>query len=206
MVVTPLLRVRFLGHGPSDRARVYRPAKRRNHRPPKCGFSHRPNFLPCGGEGRVPAARREQTGMPGGRLRMTTGGLSAQSLILPPGKALLIGTAKSTSFHLLMGMRCDQRPAFFGLTCERERFMPIRGMSRRVCSRNGEVVKPCLKPYADPVESRRVSNADYRQVGRGGPRHKAQHRLPCAQASAFLHEIRGAHGKVGHADDRGIGG
>ena len=138
-VVTPPLRGRFQGHRTSGRARVYRPAKRRNDRPPKCTTSLRPNFLPCGGEGRIRAARREQTGMPGGRLRMTAGGLSAQSLILPPGRALTMGTMKSTSFHLLMGMCCDQGPAFFGLACEREHFMPIGGMSRRVCSRRGEI-------------------------------------------------------------------
>ena len=141
-VVTPLLRVKFQGRRTSNRARDYRPAKRRNHRPPKRTFSHRPNFLPCGRKGRIPAARREQIGMPGGRLRMTTGGMSAQSLILPPGRALLMGTIKSTLFHVLMGMRCDQGPAFFGLSCEREHFMPIRGISRRVCSRDGEVIKP----------------------------------------------------------------
>src|SRR5664279_908313 len=96
-----------------------------------------------------------RSALPGGRIRDCA--LKPPVVIRrrPPGKALLIGTAKSTSFHLLMGMRCDQRPAFFGLTCERERFMPIRGMSRRVCSRNGEAIKPYLKPYADPVESRR---------------------------------------------------
>ena len=47
MVVTPLLRERFLGHGPSDRARVYRPAKRRKHHPRNSTFSHRPNGMRC---------------------------------------------------------------------------------------------------------------------------------------------------------------
>jgi hypothetical protein len=138
-VVTPLLRGRFQGHRTSNRARDYRPAKRRNHRPPKSTRARRPNFSSFGRGGRIRPARHEQTGLPGGRPRMTAGDLSAQSLILPPGTALPMGTVKSTSSQRLMGMRCDPGPAFFGLTCEREHFMPIRGMSGRVCSRDGEL-------------------------------------------------------------------
>ena len=143
-VVTPLLRGRFQGRRTSNRARVYRPAKRRNYRPPKSTFSHRPNFVPCGREGWIRATRREQTVVPGCRPRMTTGGQSAQSLVLSPSKALPMGTMKSTSSHRLMGMRCDPGPAIFGLTCERERFMPIRGMSRCVCSRNDDGIPPLV--------------------------------------------------------------
>lgn len=137
-VVTPLLRGRFQGRRTTSRARVYRLAKRRNHRPPKSTPARRPNFFPGGREDRIRAMRREQTVMPGGRPRMTAGDLSAQSLILPPGRALPRRTVKSTSCHDLTGMRCDPGPAFFGLTCEREHFMPVRGMSKGVCSRTWE--------------------------------------------------------------------
>jgi hypothetical protein len=80
--------------------------------------------------------------MPGGRPRMTAGDLSAQSLDLPPGKALPMDTIKLTFCHRWTGMRCDLGPPFFCLTLECEQFMLIRGMSWRFGSREDQVPFP----------------------------------------------------------------
>ncbi len=152
--VTPLLRGRFQGRRTSNRARVYRPAKRRNHRPPKSTRARRPNLLPNSRAGRIRPARHEQTLVPGGRSRMTAGGLSAQSLILPPGRALTMGTMKSTSFQRWMGMRCHLGPPFFWLTLACEQFMLIRAMRGSFGSRQGQVQFPSAVPLSSVAKAR----------------------------------------------------
>lgn len=73
--------------------------------------------------------------LPGLRPRMTAGNSSAQTLDLPPGKALSMGTMKLMFCHRRMGMRCDLGQPFFCLTLECEQFMLIRGTSGRFGSR-----------------------------------------------------------------------
>lgn len=75
--------------------------------------------------------------MPGGRPRMTAGDWSVQTLDLPPGKALPMGTMKLTFRHRRMGMRCDLGLTFFCFNGEREPFMLIGGMNKRFSSRKG---------------------------------------------------------------------
>jgi hypothetical protein len=77
--------------------------------------------------------------MPGSRPRMTAWDLGAQSLDLPPGKALPMGTMKLTFCHRWMGMRCDLVLLLFCFNGEREPFMLVRGMNKRFSSRKGEV-------------------------------------------------------------------
>jgi hypothetical protein len=48
------------------------------------------------------------------------------------------GTAKSASSHRPTGMPCDLEPPAFGLTCECEEFMLIRGMNGCFSSRIGQ--------------------------------------------------------------------
>jgi hypothetical protein len=85
---------------------------------------------------------------------MTAGGGSAQTLDLPPGKALSMGTIKLMLCHRRMGMRCDLGPPFFCFNREREPFMLVGGMNRRFGSREAKVVRRLYRPgTADAAKS-----------------------------------------------------
>jgi len=71
---------------------------------------------------------------------MTAGGGSAQTLDLPPGKALSMGTIKLRFCHRRMRMLRALGLPFFLFNGEREPFMLIRGLSRRLSSRASEVI------------------------------------------------------------------
>ena len=92
---------------------------------------------PSGREGLFREARLRpgQIVVPGGRPRMTAGDLSAQSLVVPPGRALPMATAKPSASHFMMGMGWGPELVFGCLTCERERFMLIGCMSECFGSR-----------------------------------------------------------------------
>jgi hypothetical protein len=97
--------------------------------------------------------------MPGGRPRMTARDLSAQSLDLPSGKALLMGTMKLMSRHRRMGMRCDLVLPFICCNGEREPFMLIGGMKRRFGSREAKVVRRLYRPGTSDAAKSPVAEA-----------------------------------------------
>jgi hypothetical protein len=103
--------------------------------------------------------RPGQRVMPGGRPRMTARDLSAQSLDLPSGKALLMGTMKLMSRHRRMGMRCDLVLPFICCNGEREPFMLIGGMKRRFGSREAKVVRRLYRPGTSDAAKSPVAEA-----------------------------------------------
>lgn len=77
---------------------------------------------------------------------MTAGGGSAQTLDLPPGKALSMGTTKLMLCHRRMGMRCDLGLPFFCFNGKRAPFMLVGGLNRRFGSREAKLVRRLYRP------------------------------------------------------------
>ena len=84
---------------------------------------------------------------------MTAGGGSAQTLDLPPGKALSMGTIKLMLCHRRMGMRCGLGPPFFCFNGKREPFMLVGGLNRRFGSRKCGVSGPmAIRHITEPFD------------------------------------------------------
>ena len=103
--------------------------------------------------------RPGQLVMPGGRPRMTAGDGRAQTLDLPPGKALPICTMKLMSRHRRMGMRCGLVLPSICFNGEREPFMLIGGMNRRFGSREAKMIRRLHRPGTTDAAKSPVAEA-----------------------------------------------